>query len=123
VAVMGVSSLSFAWPSWTETLPDWTDSHVRAFGFFGGAARLLIPDNAKVAVVKACLYDPQVNRTYTELAVHCITARRCSRRDRIGYETKPRSRHVSASSSAGCLGGFATGSGTAWTSCAPLSPR
>ena len=23
VAVMGASSLSFAWPTWTETLPDW----------------------------------------------------------------------------------------------------
>jgi transposase len=60
VAVMGASSLSFAWPTWTETLPDWTDAHVRAFDFFGGAARLLVPDNAKVAVIKACLYDPQV---------------------------------------------------------------
>jgi transposase len=74
VAVMGASSLSFAWPTWTETLPDWTDSHVRAFGFFGGAARLLVPDNAKVAVIKACLYDPQVNRTYAELAAHYGTA-------------------------------------------------
>ncbi|RYY15928.1 MAG: IS21 family transposase [Alphaproteobacteria bacterium] len=74
VAVMGASSLSFAWPTWTETLPDWTDAHVRAFDFFGGAARLLIPDNAKVAVIKACLYDPQVNRTYAELAAHYGTA-------------------------------------------------
>ncbi|WP_146168674.1 transposase [Sphingomonas sp. PP-CE-3G-477] len=38
VAVMGASSLSFAWPTWTETLPDWTDAHVRAFDFFGGAS-------------------------------------------------------------------------------------
>jgi len=74
VVVMGASSLSFAWPTSTEILPDWTDSHVRAFGFFGGAARLLVPDNAKVAVIKACLYDPQVNRTYAELAAHYGTA-------------------------------------------------
>jgi transposase len=31
VAVLGASSLSFAWASWIETLPDWTDAHVRAF--------------------------------------------------------------------------------------------
>jgi len=74
VAVMGASSLSFAWPTWTETLPDWADAHVRAFDFFGGAARLLVPDNAKVAVIKACLYDPQVNRTYSELAAHYGTS-------------------------------------------------
>lgn len=74
VAVMGASSLSFAWPTWTETLPDWADAHVRAFSYFGGAARLLVPDNAKVAVIKACLYEPQVNRTYSELAAHYSTS-------------------------------------------------
>lgn len=74
VAVMGGSSLSFAHASWTETLPDWIDAHVRAFGYFGGAARLLVPDNPKVSVIKACLYDPQVNRTYSEMAAHYDTA-------------------------------------------------
>ena len=33
-----------------------------------------MPDNAKIAVIKACLYDPQVNRTYTEMAAHYDTA-------------------------------------------------
>ena len=35
---------------------------------------LLVPDNAKVAVIKACRYDPQVNRTYQEMAAHYDTA-------------------------------------------------
>jgi transposase len=61
VAAMGTSSLSFACATWSETLADWTDAHVQAFAAFGGAPRLLVPDNAKVAVIKACLYDPQVN--------------------------------------------------------------
>ena len=74
VAVMGGSSLSFACATWTETLPDWVDAHVQAFGYFGGAARLLVPDNPKVAVIKACFYDPQVNRTYGDLAAHYGTA-------------------------------------------------
>lgn len=74
VAVLGASSLSFAQANWTETLPDWVDAHARAFAFFGGVTRLLIPDNAKVAVIKACLYDPQVNRTYSEMAAHYGTA-------------------------------------------------
>jgi transposase len=74
VAVMGGSSLSFAHASWTETLPDWIDAHVRAFAYFGGAPRLLVPDNPKVAVIKACFYDPQVNRTYGEMAAHYDTA-------------------------------------------------
>ena len=70
VAVMGGSSLSFACASWTETLPDWIDAHVQAFGYFGGAARLLVPDNPRVAVIKACFYDPQINRTYADMAAH-----------------------------------------------------
>jgi transposase len=74
VAVMGGSSLSFAHASWTETLGDWIDAHVQAFAFFGGAPRLLVPDNPKVAVIKACFYDPQVNRTYAEMAAHYNTA-------------------------------------------------
>jgi transposase len=74
VAVMGGSSLSFAHAAWTETLPDWIDAHVQAFAYFGGAPRLLVPDNPKVAVIKACFYDPQVNRTYGEMAAHYDTA-------------------------------------------------
>ncbi len=36
--------------------------------------RLLVPDNAKVAVIKACLCEPQVNRTYADMAAHYGTA-------------------------------------------------
>ncbi|MHB8739512.1 MAG: IS21 family transposase [Candidatus Dormibacteria bacterium] len=74
VAVLGGSSLTFAHASWTEKLPDWIEAHVRAFAFFGGAPRLIVPDNPKVAVIKACLYDPQINRTYAEMAAHYDTA-------------------------------------------------
>jgi len=70
VAVMGASSLSFACANWTETLADWVDAHGQALSYFGGAPRLLVPDNAKVAVIRACLYDPQVNRSYADMAQH-----------------------------------------------------
>ena len=42
----------------------------RAFEAIAGVPLLLVPDNAKVAVTKACRYDPQVNRTYAEMAAH-----------------------------------------------------
>jgi transposase len=74
VAVMGASSLSYAEAAWTQTLPDWIAAHVRAFEAMGGVPKLLVPDNAKVAIIKACRYDPQVNRTYSEMAVHYGTA-------------------------------------------------
>jgi len=62
---MGGSSLSFACATWAEQLADWIESHNAAFAFFGGAAQLLVPDNAKVAVIRACHFDPMVNRSYT----------------------------------------------------------
>jgi transposase len=40
----------------------------------GGVPALLVPDNTKVAVIKACLYDPVINRTYADMAAHYGTA-------------------------------------------------
>ena len=68
VAVLAASSFTFAHASWTQTLPDWIAAHVRALAAIGGVPQLIVPDNTKTAVVKACLYDPQVNRTYADMA-------------------------------------------------------
>ena len=70
VAVLGGSSLSFACATWTEQFADWAEAHNAAFAFFGGAPQLLVPDNAKVAVIKACHFDPMLNRSYTDMARH-----------------------------------------------------
>lgn len=74
VAVLGASSFTFAHAGWTQSLPDWIDAHVRAFEAIGGVAHLLVPDNTKTAVIRACRYDPQINRTYAEMAAHYDTA-------------------------------------------------
>ena len=74
VAVMGASNFTYAEASWTQALADWIGAHTRAFAALGGVPKLLVPDNTKVAVIKACLYEPQVNRTYAEMAVHYDTA-------------------------------------------------
>src|SRR5271165_6011824 len=74
VAVLGASSFTFAKATWTQTLPDWIDAHVRAFEAIGGVPVLVVPDNARTAIVKASFYDPQVNRTYAEMAAHYRTA-------------------------------------------------
>ena len=58
VAVLGASSFTFAKATWTQALPDWIDAHVRAFEAIGGVPELVVPDNAKTAIVKACFYDP-----------------------------------------------------------------
>jgi len=56
VAVLGASSFTYAEASWTQGLGDWIGAHTRAFAAIGGAPQLIVPDNAKVAVIKACLY-------------------------------------------------------------------
>ncbi len=74
VAVLGASNFTYAEATWTQALADWIGAHTRAFAAIGGVPQLLVPDNAKVAVIKACLYEPQVNRTYAEMAAHYDTA-------------------------------------------------
>jgi transposase len=70
VGVLGASNLTYAEATWTQQLPDWTGAHVRMFRFFGGAPKLLVPDNLKSGVNKASFYDPEINRTYGAMAAH-----------------------------------------------------
>lgn len=74
VAVLGASSFTYAQATWTQGLADWISAHVGAFAAIGGIPALVVPDNTKVAVIKASLYDPQINRTYAEMAAHYGTA-------------------------------------------------
>jgi transposase len=48
----------------------WTQAHIAAFAFFGGAPRRLVPDNLRTGVDRPDLYDPKINRAYAELASH-----------------------------------------------------
>src|SRR5665647_199984 len=63
VAVLGASNYTYAEATWTQTLPDWIEAHVRMFRFFGGVPRLVVPDNLKSGVHKASFYDPEINRS------------------------------------------------------------
>jgi transposase len=70
VGVMGCSNQTYAEATWTQTLADWTGSHVRAFEFLGAVPHCIVPDNLLSAVSKACRYEPVLNPTYAELAEH-----------------------------------------------------
>ncbi len=74
VAVLGASSYTYAEATLTQSLPDWTGSHCRAFSFFGGVTAQVVSDNLKSGITKACFHEPRVNRTYCELANHYDTA-------------------------------------------------
>jgi transposase len=63
---LGASNFTYAEATWTQSLPDWIGSHIRSFTFFGGVTELIVSDNLKAGIIKACFYEPEVNRTYTE---------------------------------------------------------
>ncbi len=70
IGVLGASGLIYAEAQWSQSLPNWTRAHVRMFDYFGGVPKLVIPDNLKSGVTKANFYDPDLNPTYHEMAVH-----------------------------------------------------
>ena len=74
VAVLGASHYTYAEATWTQALPDFIGSHVRCFEFLGAVPALLVPDNLKSAINRACRYEPEANSTYAEMACHYGTA-------------------------------------------------
>jgi transposase len=70
VMVLSCSRHLFLRPVLRMDQATWTECHLEAFVFFDGAPARLVPDNLKTGVIKADLYDPQLNRSYAELAAH-----------------------------------------------------
>jgi transposase len=70
VGVLGASNYTFAEATWTQALPDWLGSHVRMLEHFGGCPEMIIPDNLKSGVTRACRYDPDINPSYQQFAFH-----------------------------------------------------
>ncbi len=68
--MLGASSYTDAEAIWTQRLPDWIGAHGRMFSFLGGVPRLVVPDNLKSGVNKASFYDPEINRSYGQMAAH-----------------------------------------------------
>jgi transposase len=73
VIVLACSRHMFLRPVIDTDQTSWCASHVAAFEFFGGVPARLVTDNLKTGVIKPDRYDPKLNRTYAELAVHYRT--------------------------------------------------
>lgn len=70
VAVLGASNYTYAEATRSQQLQHWIGAHVRTFEFLGGCPKLVVPDNTKTGVTRACRYDPDLNPTYQEMAMH-----------------------------------------------------
>jgi transposase len=74
VAVLGASTYTFARAAIGQGLGSWIGCHVYAFEFFNGTTKLIVPDNPRTGVDRACRYEPDINRTYHEMSQHYGTA-------------------------------------------------
>jgi transposase len=91
VSVLGASSYTYVEATRDQQLEAWIQAHIHALEFFGGVPTLTVPDNTKTAVSRACRYDPDLNPTYQEFAVHygmgVVPARPYKPRDKAKAES------------------------------------
>jgi len=70
VAVLPASNYTYAEAQSSENQCNWNNGHVRAMEYFGGAPRIVVPDNLKTGVKKPNYYEPDINPAYQALAEH-----------------------------------------------------
>jgi transposase len=91
VSVLGFSCYTYAEATANEQMEAWLGAHMHALEYYGGAPRLVIPDNTKTGVTKACRYDPDLNPTYQDMALHygmgVVPARPFRPRDKAKVES------------------------------------
>ena len=70
VSALGASSYTYAEATHDQQMQAWLKAHVNAFTHCGGIPTLVVPDNTKTGVTRACRYDPDLNPTYYNFAQH-----------------------------------------------------
>jgi len=90
VATLGASSYTWAEATRDQQMESWLRAHVHAFEHFHGIPALAVPDNTKTGVTRAHRYDPDLNPTYYNFALHCgfgiVPARPYKPRDKAKVE-------------------------------------
>ncbi len=74
VAVLPYSGYAYAEAFRNQQQDSWIIGHVNAYGYFGGVARMLVPDNLKTGVVRHGRDEIILNKSYQEMAEHYGTA-------------------------------------------------
>ena len=70
VAVLGASNYTYACATERETQIDWLRGLSQAFGYFGGAPEMVVPDNPKALITVADRYEPEVTLAAQRCAEH-----------------------------------------------------
>jgi transposase len=90
VGTLGASSFVYAEATQTQKSVDFISSHTRMLEKLGGAPLVIVPDQLKSGVIRACRYEPGLQRTYAEWSEHygttVIPARPRKPRDKAKVE-------------------------------------
>jgi hypothetical protein len=70
IGKLSASRLPYVEFTYTQTQESFVESNIRMVEAFGGVTEYLTIDNLKAGVIKAHIYDPQLNRSYAEFAEH-----------------------------------------------------
>lgn len=70
VCALGGSSYTYARLFWAEDTESWCMGHALAFQYMGGCPTVVVPDNPKPVVTKACPYEPDINPSFAQMATH-----------------------------------------------------
>ncbi len=70
IGTLSYSRHKFVEIVYSQNQQSFVQSHVRMFSYFGAVPKILTIDNLKSGVIKPDLYDPELNRTYAEMAEH-----------------------------------------------------
>jgi hypothetical protein len=74
VAALPYSGYAYAEAFLSRDQDAWITAHVNAYNYFGGVARILVPDNLKTGVIKNTRSEVVLNKSYQALAEHYGTA-------------------------------------------------
>ena len=74
VSVLPCSCYAYVEPCLDMKSETWIACHVNMYSYFGGATRLIIPDNLRVGVDSNTRYETIINRSYNEMAEYYDTA-------------------------------------------------
>jgi transposase len=71
VAVLGASGYTYVDATYSQKQRDFILSHVKAYEFFGGVPKIIVPDNLKSAIIKNNKKDGIIiNESYASMARH-----------------------------------------------------
>ncbi len=70
VATLGASNYSYVEAVLSRELPSWVRSHIHTFEYMGAVPEIVTPDNLHTGVTHPCRYEPDLNPTYQDMALH-----------------------------------------------------